>query len=133
MPSLQIYIKSSPVSRSLVCIIEPSLEQGWTQTELDDVPELLDFTEELLLESVEEFDFAEEELFFDEDWALLLLEEGLDGSPPLRSEDDSAMELLVSFSGSTKLLLSSSPQATNKKANASVKKRRMDPRPFDQG
>ena len=67
MPSLQIYIKSSPVSRSLVCIIEPSLEQGWTQTELDDVPELLDFTEELLLESVDGLDFAEEELFFDED------------------------------------------------------------------
>jgi hypothetical protein len=68
------------------------------------------------LESVDGLDFAEEELFFDEDWALLLLEEGLDGSPPLRSEDDSAMELLVSFSGLTKLLLSSSPQATNKKA-----------------
>ena len=63
------------------------------------------------MESVDGLDFAEEELFFDEDWALLLLEEGLDGSPPLRSEDDSAMELLVSFSGSTKLLLSSSPQA----------------------
>ena len=112
-----------------MCIIEPSLEQGWTQTELDDVPELLDLTLDeagldsppLLLESVEEFDFAEEELFFDEDWALLLLEEGLDGSTPLRSEDDSAMELLVSFSGLTKLLLSSSPQATNKKANASAK------------
>ena len=82
--------------------------------ELDpaEVPELLDVTEELLLASVDELDFAEDELFFDEDWALLLLEEGLDGSPPLRSEDDSAMELLVSFSGSTKLLLSSSPQAT---------------------
>ena len=83
--------------------------------ELDpaEVPELLDVTEELLLASVDELDFAEDELFFDEDWALLLLEEGLDGSPPLRSEDDSAMELLVSFSGSTKLLLSSSPQAIN--------------------
>jgi len=92
----------------------PSSVQAFIEEELP--PELLDFTEELLLESVEEFDFAEEELFFDEDWALLLLEEGLDGFPPPCSEDDSAMELLVSFSGSTKLLLSSSPQATNKTA-----------------
>lgn len=97
----------------------PSSVQAFIEEEL--APELLDFTEELLLESVEEFDFAEEELFFDEDWALLLLEEGLDGSPPLRSEDDSAMELLVSFSGLTKLLLSSSPQATNSNVNASAK------------
>ena len=94
----------------------PSSVQAFIEEEL--APELLDFTEELLLESVEEFDFAEEELFFDEDWALLLLEEGLDGFPPLRSEDESAMELLVSFSGSTNLLLSSSPQATNKKAES---------------
>jgi hypothetical protein len=61
-----------------------------------DVPELLDVTEELLLESVDELDFAEDELFVDEDETLALL------SLPL-SED--------SFSGSTKLLLSSSPQA----------------------
>jgi hypothetical protein len=46
------------------------------------------------LESVEELDFVEEELFVDEDETLSLL--------PL-SED--------SFSGLTKLLLSSSPQA----------------------
>ena len=78
---------------------------------------------------MDELDFAEDELFFDEDWALLL-EEGLDGSPPLRSEDDSAMELLVSFSGLTKLLLSSSPQAVNKNVNASAKTRVMDPRPL---
>ena len=32
-----------------------------------DVPELLDVTEELLLESVDELDFAEDELFVDED------------------------------------------------------------------
>lgn len=92
----------------------PSSVQAFIEEEL--APELLDVTEELLLESVDGLDFAEEELFFDEDWALLLLEEGLDGSPPLRSEDDSAMELLVSFSGLTKLPLSSSPQATNKTA-----------------
>ena len=85
--------------------------------------------EEPLLASVDELDFAEDELFFDEDWALLQ-EEGLDGSPPLRSEDDSAMELLVSFSGLTKLLLSSSPQATNKNAIASAKTRVMNPRPL---
>lgn len=97
----------------------PSSVQAFIEEEL--APELLDFTEELILESVDGLDFAEEELFFDEDWALLLLEEGLDGSPPLRSEDDSAMELLVSFSGLTKLLLSSSPQATNSNVNASAK------------
>jgi hypothetical protein len=121
----------------------PSSEQGlFSSPELlfvpADVPELLDVIEELLLESVEELDFAEEELFVDDDEtllldlsSLLLQDEGLEPSwlSPLRvaplSED--------SFSGLTKLLLSSSPQATNKKANASVKKRRMDPRPFDQG
>ena len=57
--------------------------------------------EELLLASVEELDFAEDELFVDEDETLLRI--SLD-------ED--------SFSGSTKLLLSSSPQATNKKAES---------------
>ena len=97
----------------------PSSVQAFIEEELP--PELLDFTEELLLESVDGLDFAEEELFFDEDWALLLLEEGLDGSPPPCSEDDSAMELLVSFSGLTKLLLSSSPQAANSNVNASAK------------
>ncbi|MBO5533016.1 MAG: hypothetical protein J5977_11275 [Fibrobacter sp.] len=85
-----------------------------------EVPELLDVTEELLLASVDELDFAEEELFFDEDETLLLLEKGLDGSPPLRSEDDSAMELLVSFSGSTKLLLSSSPQAVKARTRQAI-------------
>ena len=49
---------------------------------------------ELLLESVEELDFAEEELFVDEDETLSML---------ALSED--------SFSGDKKLLLSSSPQA----------------------
>jgi hypothetical protein len=81
-----------------------------------DFPELLDVTEEQLLASVDELDFAEEELFVDEDEtllldlsSLLLQDEGLEPSwlSPLRvaplSED--------SFSGSTKLLLSSSPQA----------------------
>ena len=112
MPSLQIYIKSSPVSRSLVCIIEPSLEQGWTQTELDDVPELLDFTEELLLASVDELDFAEEELFFDEDETL-----PLDLPPLLLLESSSLLEaeLLVEISpadsGATPEEDSSSPQA----------------------
>jgi hypothetical protein len=72
---------------------------------------------------VDELDFAEGELFVDEDEtllldlsSLLLQDEGLEPSwlSPLRvaplSED--------SFSGSTKLLLSSSPQATNKKAES---------------
>ena len=62
-------------------------------------PEPLDVTEELLLESVDELDFAEDELFVDEDETLPLL------SLLLSLED--------SFSGSTKLLLSSSPQAVN--------------------
>ena len=87
--------------------------------------------DELLLESVEELDFEEDELFVDEDETLLLDLSPLPSlfpSPLLRISLDED-----SFSGSTKLLLSSSPQATNKKANASVKKRRMDPRPFDQG
>ena len=44
-----------------------------SNVELDEVPELLDFTEELLLESVDGLDFAEEELFFDEDETLLSL------------------------------------------------------------
>jgi hypothetical protein len=67
----------------------------------------------------DELDFFE----LDDETELLDLaeDEGLDGSPPLRSEDDSAMELLVSFSGLTKLLLSSSPQATNSNVNASAK------------
>jgi hypothetical protein len=77
----------------------PSSEQGlFSSPELlfvpADVPELLDVTEELLLESVEELDFAEEELFVDEDETLSML---------ALSED--------SFSGDKKLLLSSSPQA----------------------
>ena len=62
-----MYVTSFPNSLSRLCIISPSLEQGLVQTELDEVPELLDFTEELLLESVDGLDFAEEELFFDED------------------------------------------------------------------
>ena len=87
---------------------------------------------------MDELDFAEEELFVDEDEtllldlsSLLLQDEGRDPSwlSPLRvaplSED--------SFSGSTKLLLSSSPQAANSNVNASAKTRVMDPRPFDQG
>ena len=47
-------------------------------------------------------DFAEEELFFDEDWALLLLEEGLDPSLLLRvtPEEESspqAVRLIVAI------------------------------------
>jgi hypothetical protein len=69
--------------------------------------------------SLDELDFFE----LDDETELLDLAEdqGLDGSPPLRSEDDTAMELLVSFSGLTKLLLSSSPQAANSNVNASAK------------
>jgi hypothetical protein len=78
------------------------------------LPELEDFA---LLPPADEFtlelDFAEDELFVDEDETLPLL---------ALSEN--------SFSGSTKLLLSSSPQATNKNAIASAKTRVMDPRPL---
>ena len=67
--------------------------------------------EELLLESVEELDFAEDELFVDEDETLLLDLSPLPSLVPsllLRISLDED-----SFSGSTKLLLSSSPQAVN--------------------
>jgi hypothetical protein len=67
-----------------------------------EVPELLNVTEELLLASVDELDFAEEELFVDEDETL----------PLLLSED--------SFSGSTKLLLSSSPQAVKARTRQAI-------------
>jgi hypothetical protein len=98
-PFLQIYF--FPVSVNSSIWPSSSGEQDKSSNSLvellfvpADVPELLDVTEELLLESVEELDFVEEELFVDEDETLSLL--------PL-SED--------SFSGLTKLLLSSSPQA----------------------
>ena len=61
------------------------------------------------MESVDELDFAEEELFVDEDETLLLDLSPLPSlvpSPLLRISLDED-----SFSGSTKLLLSSSPQA----------------------
>jgi hypothetical protein len=74
---------------------------------------------------VEELDFAEDELFVDEDEtllldlsSLLLQDEGLEPSwlSPLRvaplSED--------SFSGSTKLLLSSSPQAVKARTRQAI-------------
>ena len=57
--------------------------------------------------SVDELDFAEDELFVDEDETLALL---------ALSED--------SFSGSTKLLLSSSPQAVNDMVMANSAKAR---------
>jgi len=66
------------------------------------------------LESVEELDFAEEELFVDEDETLLLDLSPLPSLVPsllLRISLDED-----SFSGLTKLPLSSSPQATNKTA-----------------
>ncbi len=72
--------------------------------------------EELLLASVEELDFAEDELFVDEDETLLLDLSPLPSlvpSPLLRISLDED-----SFSGLTKLLLSSSPQATNKTAES---------------
>ena len=55
-----------PVSSFIISTICPSLEQGISILE-DDVPELLDVTEELLLASVDELDFAEDKLFVDED------------------------------------------------------------------
>jgi len=90
----------------------PSSVQAFIEEELP--PELLDVTEELLLASVDELDFAEDELFVDEDETLLLDLSPLPSlvpSPLLRISLDED-----SFSGSTKLLLSSSPQATNKTA-----------------
>jgi hypothetical protein len=91
--------------------------------ELADVPELLDVTEELLLESVEELDFAEEELFVDEDEtlppllldlsSLLLQDEGLEPSwlSPLRvSLDDE-----TSANGSEEGALELSSQAVKVK------------------
>jgi hypothetical protein len=82
--------------------------------ELDpaEVPELLDVTEELLLASVDELDLA-----LDDDFAELLEE-----LSPLE-ESDSLEGRSPTESGKTDE--SSSPQATNKKANASVKKRRI--------
>ncbi|WP_073321896.1 hypothetical protein [Fibrobacter sp. UWOV1] len=81
------------------------------------MPELEDFA---LLPPADEFtlelDFAEDELFVDEDETLLLDLSPLPSlvpSPLLRISLDED-----SFSGSTKLLLSSSPQATNKTAES---------------
>jgi hypothetical protein len=70
----------------------------------------------MLLESIDELDFAEDELFVDEDETLLLDLSPLPSLVPsllLRISLDED-----SFSGSTKLLLSSSPQATNKTAES---------------
>ena len=76
-------------------------------------PELLDVTEELLLASVDELDFAEEELFFDEDETPLPPD-----LPPLLLLESSSLleaELLVEISpadsGATPEEDSSSPQA----------------------
>ena len=59
------------------------------------------------MESVEELDFAEDELFVDEDETL--------SSPLLRISLDED-----SFSGSTKLLLSSSPQAVKARTRQAI-------------
>ena len=56
----------------------------------------------------------------------LLFTEGVDGSPSLRSEDDSAKELFVSFSGSARLLLSSPPQAASEKTKQTAAKKLND-------
>jgi hypothetical protein len=89
----------------------PSSVQAFIEEELP--PELLDFTEELLLESVDGLDFAEEELFFDEDETPLPLD-----LPPLLLLESSSLleaELLVEISpadsGATPEEDSSSPQA----------------------
>jgi hypothetical protein len=96
----------------------PSSEQGlFSSPELlfvpADVPELLDFTEELLLESVDELDFAE-----------LLLDPFDSADAPLRvtlEEEDSSSMLLDDSSSRGAKLLSSSPHATKKNAKASAK------------
>jgi hypothetical protein len=70
------------------------------------------------LESVDELDFAEEELFVDEDETLLLDLSPLPSlvpSPLLRISLDED-----SFSGSTKLLLSSSPQAVKARTRQAI-------------
>ena len=113
----------------MALLVFPSSEQGILDSaellllpadEPADVPELLDVTEELLLASVDELDFAEEELFVDEDEtllldlsSLLLQDEGLEPSwlSPLRMTLSMLALSEDSFSGDKKLLLSSSPQA----------------------
>jgi hypothetical protein len=80
------------------------------------------------LASVDELDFAEDELFVDEDETL-----PLDLSPLPSLVPSLLLRISLdedSFSGSTKLLLSSSPQAANKNVNASAKTRVMAPRPL---
>ena len=92
-----------PVSSFIISTICPSLEQGISILE-DDVPELLDFTEELLLESVDGLDFAE-----------LLLDPFDSADAPLRvtlEEEDSSSMLRDDSSSCGAKLLSSSPHAT---------------------
>jgi hypothetical protein len=73
---------------------------------------LLDFTEELLLESVDGLDFAEEELFFDEDETELPPEEVPLSVTELEEIASSPLEDEISATGSGPAPLELSSQAT---------------------
>ena len=115
-----------PDSRSVLSRIEPSLEQGLVQTELDEVPELLDLTLDeagldsppLLLESVDGLDFAEEELFFDEDETGLPPEDVSLSVTELEEIASSPLEDETSATGSGPAPLELSSQAVKKQSAA---------------
>jgi hypothetical protein len=88
----------------------PSSVQAFIEEEL--APELLDFTEELLLESVDGLDFAEEELFFDEDETELPPEDVPLSVTELEEIASSPLEDEISATGSGPAPLELSSQAT---------------------
>ena len=88
----------------------PSSVQAFIEEEL--APELLDFTEELLLESVDGLDFAEEELFFDEDETELPPEDVPLSVTELEEIASSPLEDETSATGSGPAPLELSSQAT---------------------
>ena len=96
----------------------PSSVQAFIEEEL--APELLDFTEELLLESVDGLDFAEEELFFDEDETELPPEDVPLSVTKLEEIASSPLEDEISATGSGPAPLELSSQAV-KKQNAANK------------
>ena len=100
----------------------PSSEQGlFSSAELlfvpADVPELLDVTEELLLASVDELDFAEDELFVDEDETELPPEDVPLFVTELEEIASSPQEDEISATGSGPAPLELSSQAARNKAS----------------